>query len=138
MQYCLIAMKKIQLEHIFSNDQDIQRWIVEFELTKKELLAIDPFRKGSILKRWQTCRKIDCLCKKDKTFHNWPYLSWTLKKKQKTISTIIPEEFLSFAKQNIQNAQMLDEIVQKLSAISENIIQKQIQLTRQILKNPKS
>ena len=138
MQYCLIAMKKIQLEHIFSNDQDIQRWIVEFELTKKELLAIDPFRKGSILKRWQTCRKIDYLCKKDKTFHDWPYLSWTLKKKQKTISTIIPEEFLSFAKQNIQNAQMLDEIVQKLSAISENIIQKQIQLTRQILKNPKS
>ena len=134
MLYCLTVMNETQLEYIFNNDQDIQRWIVEFEHTKKELLAIDPFRKGSILKRWQTCRKPDCLCKKDKTFHNWPYLSWTLKRKQKTVSTIIPEEFLSFAKQNIQNAQNLDEIVQKLSALSEKIIMKQIQLTRQTIK----
>lgn len=139
MRYAILhfTMDSHNLQQIFDENPDIQALLKDFEKAKSELLAIEPFRKGSILKRWQTCRKPDCLCKKDKTFHNWPYFSWTLKHKQKTVSIVIPEAFLEKATQFIQNARNLEKTVQKLSDISEKIVQKQIQLTRQFLKNYK-
>ena len=139
MRYAILhfTMDNHNLKQVFDENPDIQALLKDFEKAKLELLAIEPFRKGSILKRWQTCRKSTCLCKKDKTFHNWPYFSWTLKHKQKTVSIVIPEEFLTQANHYIQNARSVERTIQKLSDISEKIVQKQIQLTRQFLKNSK-
>jgi len=139
MRYDILysTMNNHNLKDVFDENPDIQVLLEDFEKTKLEILSLEPFRKGSILKRWQTCRKPTCLCKKDKTFHNWPYFSWTLKHKQKTVSIVIPEAFLAQATQYIQNARSAEKTIQKLSDISEKIVQKQIQLTRQFLKNSK-
>ena len=108
----------------------IEKWLKEFNQIKNELLEIKPFRNGTILKQWQTCNKIDCKCRENKNFRHWPYYSWTKKVKGKTVTVIVPETLIEDAKSYVDNAKLLKEITSRMSALSDKIIRKKIELAK--------
>lgn len=118
------------------NDQ-IKKWLKEFNQIKGELLEIGPFRNGTIIKRWQTCNKAGCKCREDKNFRHWPYYSWTTKEKAKTVSINVPEELIKEANAYVTNAKAVKEKIKKMSNLSDKIIQRKIDEVKKSIKKTK-
>jgi hypothetical protein len=108
----------------------IEKLQKEFDARRKELLSIEPFRKGSIMKRWQTCKKDSCRCKTDKKYRHWPYYSWTTKEKNKTVCVIVPEALLAEANVYIHNDKQIRTTINKLAKLSDKIFRKKIEFIR--------
>ncbi len=115
----------------------IEKWLNEFNQIKKELLEIGPFRNGTIVRRWQTCNKVDCKCRVNKNYRHWPYYSWTTKEKAKTVSTIVPEELIDEVQSYLDNAKVLKTKIKKLKELSDKIIQKKIKDMKKFKKKAK-
>ena len=113
----------------------LHREFKSFEKTKEEILLIQPFRKGSITKRWMTCGNLRCKCRKEKRNKHGPYYWWTTKEKGKTRAILLPKELLAEARAYIKNYKLLQRKIDRLSKLSERIIMKKVENFRKSLKH---
>ena len=117
------------------SDSKIEAWISQFEETKHSILEIGPFRKGTILKLFNSCGKPNCRCKKAKKYWHGPYHSWSAKKNGKTVTFNLPASLLESSAQFIANAKLLDQKIAQLASLSDKIIQHKIYLAKKLPKN---
>jgi type II secretory pathway component PulJ len=57
-----------------------------FSLARQELLQLDYFLKGTVLKRMMKCGKPQCACHRDPAQRHGPYFEWTYKAAGKTVN----------------------------------------------------
>ena len=57
-----------------------------FRQTRQELLQLDYFLKGTVLKRMMKCGRPQCACHHDPAKRHGPYFEWTYKVKGKTVN----------------------------------------------------
>ena len=57
-----------------------------FSLARQELLQLDYFLKGTVLKRMMKCGNPQCACHRDPAQRHGPYFEWTYKAAGKTVN----------------------------------------------------
>ena len=57
-----------------------------FRQVRKELLQLDYFLKGTVLRRMMKCGKPQCACQRDPAQRHGPYFEWTYKAAGKTVN----------------------------------------------------
>jgi hypothetical protein len=57
-----------------------------FRQARQELLQLDYFLKGTVLKRMMKCGRPQCACHRDPAKRHGPYFEWTYKVKGKTVN----------------------------------------------------
>jgi len=57
-----------------------------FRQARQELLPLDYFLKGTVLKRMMKCGRPQCACHRDPAKRHGPYFEWTYKVKGKTVN----------------------------------------------------
>ena len=57
-----------------------------FRQAQQELLRLDYFFKGTVLKRMMKCGQSQCACHRDATKRHGPYFEWTYKANGKTVN----------------------------------------------------
>jgi hypothetical protein len=57
-----------------------------FGQARQELLQLDHFLKGTVLKRMMKCGRPQCACHRDPAKRHGPYFEWTYKVKGKTVN----------------------------------------------------
>jgi len=57
-----------------------------FRQARQELLQLEYFLKGTVLKRMMKCGQPNCACHRDATQRHGPYFEWTYKVKGKTVN----------------------------------------------------
>ena len=60
--------------------------IERFRQTRRELLQLDYFLKGTVLKRMMKCGQPQCACHRDPSQRHGPYFEWTYKFQGKTVN----------------------------------------------------
>jgi hypothetical protein len=57
-----------------------------FRQARQELLQLDYFLKGTVLKRMMKCGQPNCACHRDPSHRHGPYFEWTYKVNGKTVN----------------------------------------------------
>jgi hypothetical protein len=57
-----------------------------FRAAQQELLRVDHFLKGTVLKRMMKCGRTQCACHRDPAKRHGPYFEWTYKAQGKTVN----------------------------------------------------
>jgi type II secretory pathway component PulJ len=57
-----------------------------FDQARQELLQLDYFLKGTVLKRMMKCGRPQCACHHDPSKRHGPYFEWTYKVQGKTVN----------------------------------------------------
>jgi len=120
----------MSIKNKFKNDKQIIFFWSEFKRIRKEILNVNPFRNGSILKRKQICGNKNCRCRKDKKYLHGPYYSWTTKKLKKTQTIIIPPELINEANEYLENAKIIKNKIKQLTKISDDIFRRKVEIIR--------
>ena len=63
-----------------------------FRQTRRELLHLEYFVKGTVLKRMMKCGRPQCACHNDPAKRHGPYFEWTYKANGKTVNVKLTEE----------------------------------------------
>ena len=58
----------------------------QFRQAQQELLRLDYFFKGTVLKRMMKCGQPQCACHRDPSRRHGPYFEWTYKANGKTVN----------------------------------------------------
>jgi type II secretory pathway component PulJ len=61
-------------------------WEERFRQARQELLQLDYFLKGTVLKRMMKCGRPQCTCHRDPAKRHGPYCEWAYKVKGKTVN----------------------------------------------------
>jgi len=91
------------------------------KLTAK-LSEIDFIWPGHIQRRYLTCGKPNCRCKKDPEAKHGPYAYWTSKEAKKTVSRLLSPEEADLLEGWIENRRKLEAIVREMKKLSQKTI----------------
>lgn len=87
------------------------------ELTAK-LSGIGFIWPGNIQRRYITCGKPYCACRKDPKARHGPYAYWTSKEDKKTVSKLLSSEEADLLEEWIENRRKLEKIVSQMKDLS--------------------
>jgi hypothetical protein len=77
---------------------------LRFHQARQELLHLEYFLKGTVLKRMMKCGQPQCACHRDPSRRHGPYFEWTYKAKGKTVNMKLSPQaaplFLAATKQH--------------------------------------
>jgi len=73
---------------------------------------------GNIQRRYLTCGKPYCACRKDPKARHGPYAYWTSKEDKKTVSRLLKPEEADLLEEWIENRRKLKTIVRQMKGLS--------------------
>jgi len=112
--YYTVRMKPVQSK--LSDRQERSRR--KYEQLKQRLLGIGPICLGSIVRRWMSCGKKECVCHDDPDKGHGPYYQWTRKIRSRTESRMIPEALIRLYREGIRNHRRVDQILELMREVS--------------------
>src|SRR5437016_11646273 len=98
--------------------RDAQR----FEALKREIVQLDYFCKGTVLKRMMKCGNKQCACHRDPAKRHGPYLECTYKVHNKTINLKLYPEVAHLYRGAIQQYHKLNSLLWRLERLSRTAL----------------
>ena len=93
-----------------------------FRQTRQELLQLDYFLKGTVLKRMMKCGRPQCACHHDPAKRHGPYFEWTYKVKGKTVNVKLSPQaaplYLAATKQH----RKLKAVLTRMERLSRTVL----------------
>ena len=135
LSYCIITVSNF-IVHSFMNKAPrlqtsarLNRSAQRFRELKQELLRLEYFCKGTVLKRMVKCGKASCACRRNPAKRHGPYFEWTYKAKGKTVNVkLTPEAALLYAAASAQYRK-LKSLLNQLERLSTTALRHQVRLT---------
>jgi hypothetical protein len=101
-----------------------------FRELKQELLRLEYFCKGTVLRRRVKCGKAHCACRHDPAKRHGPYFEWTYKVKGKTVNVKLTPEVAPLYRVASQQYRKLKLLLHRLERLSHRVLQHQARLTQ--------
>ncbi len=83
---------------------------------------------GNVQRRYLTCGKPNCICKKDPEAKHGPYAYWTSKEAKKTVSRLLSPEEADLLEEWIENRRKLEAIVREMKKLSQKTFEVALKL----------
>ena len=99
-----------------------------FRQARQELLDLEFFLKGTVLKRMMKCGQPTCACHRDDSQRHGPYFEWTYKVKGKTVNVKLSRQAAPLYRAATQQHRKLKAILAKLKRLSRTAL---AQMTQQ-------
>ncbi len=93
-----------------------------FRQARRELLELDYFVKGTVLKRMMKCGRPQCACHHDPSKRHGPYFEWTYKTNGKTVNVKLTAEAAPLYKAATRQQRKLKAIVARLERLSRTAL----------------
>ena len=93
-----------------------------FRQAKRELLEIEYFVKGTVLKRMMKCGRPQCACHHDPSKRHGPYFEWTYKANGKTVNVKLSAEAAQLYKAVTRQQRKLKAVLSKLERLSRTAL----------------
>jgi hypothetical protein len=108
----------------------LERHRQRFEELKGELLRLEYFCKGTVLKRMMKCGKAQCACQRDPTKRHGPYFEWTYKANGKTVNVKLTPETAPLYQAAARQYRKLKTALHRLERLSETALNQHAKLTQ--------
>jgi hypothetical protein len=89
-----------------------------FESLKREIVQLDYFCKGTVLKRMMKCGHKQCACHRDPDKRHGPYFECTYKIQNKTVNLRLRPEVTPLYRAAIQQSRRLKSLLGRLERLS--------------------
>lgn len=89
-----------------------------YDKLKRELLALDFVRPGSVVKRYMRCGKPSCRCMGKPPLLHGPYYQWSHKLRGKTVTIRLTPEQAKLCQEWVENHRRLKDIVRRMETLS--------------------
>lgn len=93
-----------------------------FGQARRELLELEYFVKGTVLKRMMKCGRPQCACYSDPSKRHGPYFEWTYKVNGKTVNVKLPAKAASLYKAATRQQRKLKSILSRLERLSRTAL----------------
>src|ERR1700684_2254242 len=93
-----------------------------FRQARQELLQLDYFLKGTVLKRLMKCGRPQCACHSDPAKRHGPYFEWTYKVKGKTVNVKLNPQDAPFYKAATKQHRKLKIVLARLERLSKTAL----------------
>src|SRR5580698_1561948 len=97
-------------------------WEERFRQARQELLQLDYFLKGTVLKRMMKCGRPQCTCHRDPAKRHGPYCEWTYKVKGKTVNVKLTPQVAPYYKAATKQHRKLKILLAKLERLSKTAL----------------
>jgi len=86
---------------------------------------------GNIQRRYLTCGKPYCACKKDPEARHGPYAYWTSKEAKKTVSRLLSPQEADLMEEWIENRRKLEKIILQMKKLSQKSFDVALKLSKE-------
>ncbi len=86
---------------------------------------------GNIQRRYLTCGKPYCACKKDPEARHGPYAYWTSKEAKKTVSRLLSPQEADLMEEWIENRRKLEKIIFQMKKLSQKSFDVALKLSKE-------
>jgi hypothetical protein len=93
-----------------------------FRQARRELLELEYFVKGTVLKRMMKCGRPQCGCHHDQSKRHGPYFEWTYKANGKTVNVKLTAESAPLYKAATRQQRKLKGILARLERLSRTAL----------------
>jgi hypothetical protein len=93
-----------------------------FRQARRELLQLECFLKGTVLKRMMKCGRPQCACHHDPAKRHGPYFEWTYKANGKTVNVKLTAESALLYKAATKQQRKLKAILARLERLSRTAL----------------
>jgi len=93
-----------------------------FRQARRELLQLEYFLKGTVLKRMMKCGRPQCACHHDPAKRHGPYFEWTYKANGKTVNVKLTAESALLYKAATRQQRKLRAILARLERLSRTAL----------------
>jgi type II secretory pathway component PulJ len=93
-----------------------------FNLARQELLQLDYFLKGTVLKRMMKCGKPQCACHRDPAQRHGPYFEWTYKAAGKTVNVKLSPQAAPLYQAATRQHRKLKTVLARLERLSRTAL----------------
>src|SRR5580704_1256008 len=93
-----------------------------FRQARQELLQLDYFLKGTVLKRMMKCGKPQCACHRDPAQRHGPYFEWTYKAAGKTVNVKLSPQAAPIYQAATRQHRKLKTILARLERLSRTAL----------------
>ena len=93
-----------------------------FRQARRELLQLEYFLKGTVLKRMMKCGRPQCACHHDPAKRHGPYFEWTYKANGKTVNVKLTAESALLYKAATRQQRKLKAILARLERLSRTAL----------------
>jgi hypothetical protein len=93
-----------------------------FGLARQELLQLDYFLKGTVLKRMMKCGKPQCACHHDPAQRHGPYFEWTYKAAGKTVNVKLSPQAAPLYQAATRQHRKLKTVLARLERLSRTAL----------------
>jgi len=93
-----------------------------FRQAQKELLQLDYFLKGTVLKRTIQCGKPQCACHRDPARRHGPYFEWTYKVAGKTVNVKLSPQAAPLFQSATKQHRKLKALLVRLEKLSRSAL----------------
>jgi hypothetical protein len=93
-----------------------------FREARRELLQLEYFLKGTVLKRMMKCGRAQCACHDDPAKRHGPYYEWTYKVNGKTVNVKLTAEAAPLYKAATKQQRKLKTILARLERLSRTAL----------------
>jgi hypothetical protein len=108
----------------------LERHRQRFEELKSELLRLEYFCKGTVLKRMMKCGKAQCACQKDPAKRHGPYFEWTYKANGKTVNVKLTPETAPLYQAAARQYRKLKTALHRLERLSATALNQHAKLAQ--------
>lgn len=93
-----------------------------FRQARRELLQLEYFLKGTVLKRTMKCGRPQCACHHDPAKRHGPYFEWTYKANGKTVNVKLTAESAPLYKAATRQQRKLKAVLARLERLSRTAL----------------
>jgi len=93
-----------------------------FRQARQELLQLEYFLKGTVLKRMMKCGHPNCACQRDASQRHGPYFEWTYKVNGKTVNVKLSPQAAPFYQAATKQHRKLKAALAKLERLSRTAL----------------
>lgn len=93
-----------------------------FRQARRELLQLEYFLKGTVLKRTMQCGRPQCACHHDPAKRHGPYFEWTYKANGKTVNVKLTAESAPLYKAATRQQRKLKAVLARLERLSRTAL----------------
>src|ERR1700688_2697773 len=93
-----------------------------FNQARQDLLQLDYFLKGTVLKRMMKCGRPQCACHRDPAARHGPYFEWTYKAAGKTVNVKLSPQAAPLYEAATRQHRKLKTILARLERLSRTAL----------------
>ena len=101
---------------------DVHAQAQRFRQLRRELLELEYFLKGTVLKRMMKCGRPQCACHHDPAKRHGPYFQWTYKVNGKTVTVKLSAKSALLYKAATKQQRKLKTVLAKLERLSRTAL----------------